>query len=301
MLSHLKGLQVSDRDPNNMVLFLHLPKTGGTSMCRVLSDQFGDKYKRLETTSFKDGLDLFPASSGYKAFAGHFDLSNLNYSKWAGTPLNHLTILRDPIERCLSQYFYLRNTPEHRLHSTALQYSIEEIYANKLGNRVGMENTQIRLLCSLSPTKNNSWQALLYAKENLTKLFTRIGLTEHFDEFIQMCVEDFGWNISEIPKLNQCPRDMSETDLKDARDIISRNNNLDRPLYEFAKELYEKQKLDYILVDISVDVPVDVPVDIDSVLDEKPETTESIDKAVTPKLSRWKRFKQWVKRLFKTT
>ena len=87
------------------VLFLHLPKTAGQSVHQYLIDLFtneqvcparvNEQYSQLSD----DELDR------YTVYSGHVDWSRFDNLE---SPFFTFSILRDPLERLLSFYFYLR-------------------------------------------------------------------------------------------------------------------------------------------------------------------------------------------------
>jgi hypothetical protein len=91
------------------VIFLHIPKTAGQSVHAALVNAFGkesvcparvnDQLRRMSITEL----------NRYQVFSGHFDWSLLDCIKG---PKYVFTILREPIDRILSFYFYLRDEAE---------------------------------------------------------------------------------------------------------------------------------------------------------------------------------------------
>jgi hypothetical protein len=98
------------------VIFLHLPKTAGQSVHLFLERLFGktavaparvnEQLIRMSITDVRR----------YRVFSGHLDWALLDCVK---EPCFTFTVLRDPIDRILSFYFYLR--------SEALKLSVEEL------------------------------------------------------------------------------------------------------------------------------------------------------------------------------
>ncbi len=92
------------------VFFLHIPKTAGQSVHAALVNAFGkeavcparvnDQLRRMSI------IEL----NRYQVFSGHFDWSLLDCIKG---PKYVFTILREPMDRILSFYFFLRDQAEN--------------------------------------------------------------------------------------------------------------------------------------------------------------------------------------------
>lgn len=94
---------------NRRLVFLHLPKTGGTTLHHHFSEHFAPEEICPERFS---NLAEVPAEAmmRYRYFSGHFYFSDLRFIPG---PLYIVTVLRDPVERVLSTYyFWKRHRPE---------------------------------------------------------------------------------------------------------------------------------------------------------------------------------------------
>jgi hypothetical protein len=87
------------------VIFLHIPKTAGQSVHAFLQTMFA----REEVCPARENFQLIPLPivqlRKYRLFSGHLDWCLLDV---VSAPRFVFTILRHPIERILSFYFYLR-------------------------------------------------------------------------------------------------------------------------------------------------------------------------------------------------
>lgn len=91
------------------VVFLHFPKTAGTAITRAIVR--GNPHVRALPA--KDMVEISRFSlrelNSYELFAGHFDWSYLDCLEG---PRFVFTVLRRPLDRLVSQYYYLRELAE---------------------------------------------------------------------------------------------------------------------------------------------------------------------------------------------
>jgi hypothetical protein len=92
------------------LVFLHIPKTGGTSLHHHFAAHFApeeicpERFSRLDRYAPEE-LDR------YRYFSGHYNFDQL---RLIPGPLFIVTVLRDPAERLLSNYyFWKRHTPAY--------------------------------------------------------------------------------------------------------------------------------------------------------------------------------------------
>ena len=88
------------------ILFLHIPKTAGQSVHAALVDSFGKEA--VSPTRVQEQLNgcSMRELRHYKVFSGHLDWSMLDFLR---PDVYSFTVLRRPIDRILSFYFFLRD------------------------------------------------------------------------------------------------------------------------------------------------------------------------------------------------
>ena len=121
------------------IIFLHIPKTAGQSVHHYLISNF-NKDEIFPARVNSQALDYTVREiKKYKVFSGHFDISFLDI---VDQPKFIFTILRNPIDRILSYYFYLRNeakklsfgeinSPQRQGMKAALELSPDEYFCDK--------------------------------------------------------------------------------------------------------------------------------------------------------------------------
>lgn len=157
-------------DAGIRVFFIHVRKTGGTTLWNWMSSLFPseDRYGS-DATDMADRIGLYtnidrlaaldPAEcSRLRFFSGHFPFAAASL---VGPPLTTVTLLRDPVARTIS---YLKQcqrvNPEHR------GSSLEEIYEDVWFHPRLIENHQTKVFAMttqemLQPNTIEDWRGLL--------------------------------------------------------------------------------------------------------------------------------------------
>lgn len=95
-------LDHEERGSDLALVFLHLPKTGGTTLHHHFSAHFTpeetcpERYSNLQSYSLEELRQ-------WRFFSGHFNADEI---RRIPRPLFVVTVLRDPIERLLSNYYF---------------------------------------------------------------------------------------------------------------------------------------------------------------------------------------------------
>ena len=89
------------------LVFLHLPKTGGTTLHHHFASHFAPNEVCPERFSRLHRMD--PAEMPrYRFFSGHYNMQQVGLIPG---PLFTVTVLRDPVERVLSNYYFWKRHP----------------------------------------------------------------------------------------------------------------------------------------------------------------------------------------------
>jgi len=227
------------------VIFLHVPKAAGSTLHTV----FNRQYKRANVFTIDEEQsieDLKQLSKTQRAqievLKGHmyFGLHEL-----LPQPSTYITILRDPVERVISHYYYILRNPSNELYNQVAStgMSLKDFVLSGLSLEI--DNGQTRLLSSTGavvPYKQCSSEVLESAKQNVKERFSTIGFVERFDETLILLKRAFKWDMPFYTKSNVTQNRPLKTEIsKSTLDVIEAYNQLDIQLYQFAQERFEEQ------------------------------------------------------------
>lgn len=115
------------RRPDSIIIFNHIPKTGGTSLIRFFNELFGEdacyrhRNRDSKTNTYTPAIENLSdeARSRLRFLAGHF-----GHGKHLLFPRPHayLGFVRDPVERFLSDYYFIRNKGAPHMRELALKH-----------------------------------------------------------------------------------------------------------------------------------------------------------------------------------
>jgi hypothetical protein len=172
--------------------FLHIPKTAGSTMRRVMARRYPDLYRFHQRSYWEE--ELRPEAAHASAFCGHMPYG---LHERLGRDLTYFTILRDPIPRVVSTYYYVQRRPDHPAHDTT-RVPIEEY--------VGEQNVMTRMLAGVfNPVQASPVQdeTLLDAAVDNCDAIAVVGLQHRFDETLALVAKRLDWGIPTYRSANR--------------------------------------------------------------------------------------------------
>ncbi len=215
------------------LLSLHIPKTAGTSFRNTLKSAYGDnQVLRVDIGLVSDELRVEQKIHadrrlpiGARVLHGHFQVPELYKRLELPDNLPVITWLRNPVDRVVSNYYYL---------AARLREELNE--AEKGINLLEKMQRSLMEYAAYKPHQNRISQFL--AGRTLES-FLFIGFTETYFEDLTNLAAILQWSDYEPFYQNQTPSKSDDLDMKDL-DLIRELNQDDIKLYEQAMNLKEK-------------------------------------------------------------
>ncbi len=226
--------------------FVHVPKAAGSTLRTILSRQYGVEhilYFEPDSPTWQAEHDETPESflkhqiaggsirliTGHHAFGQHELISR---------PLRCFTILRDPIARAFSDYYYAFNYEHHRLK--------DEIRSGRLTPEEFITNPDYSAPGAQTQMIAGSWGFLgdpeRAAIDNAAYCFSAIGLTERFEESALYIAKVLGWKPPIFVKRNVTRLASHESEARAEREETARKDFAalfasDYRLYNFVDQM----------------------------------------------------------------
>ena len=235
----LASASQSDRS-KEAIIFLHLPKTAGTTLNRLIEWEYplADMYS-IDPVLFEWSaahLHKLPKRrlSRMRMFKGHmvFGLHQI-----LPQPSTYITVLRNPVDRVLSAFYYMRN---YRLHPQYWKLRRENWTVERFVERSTRDNVQCKIIAAADYHSPCTEEILERAINHLDHYFSVVGLSERFEESLALMKLRFGWQLNSYSSFNVTRARPQKTDLPQTTlDLIAERNRFDVALYEHAARRFD--------------------------------------------------------------
>lgn len=240
-----------------VTIFIHLEKTGGTSLTHILSEHFGP----LRSSS--SHLNWLPSCSiaelnGYDLVTGH-----ISFQQAMAIPRHPkciITMFREPTSRLVSLYRFYRSHPEWAeinplVHLAKYLSAVEFFKHAAVLQSPHVDNAYLRTFCDPPPVSgslSSNYDLLQVALQRLRTLDC-VGILEHLPETVRQIAANLG-----VPSLPPMPHlnDSKELHFQnrgftaaesicvsdELRDALTPITEFDAIIYEEANRILESRK-----------------------------------------------------------
>lgn len=213
------------------LVFFHAQRTAGTTIKAAFQQEFGKENCLYQRTSdeFCDWKNLDgEVLSKYRIYAGHY---NYAPKEMDCNPLI-FSVIRDPIDRAISLYHYLKTRPEHKLHELAVNEDILTFYQKAVEIAPDyVSNTQTLRVSGAQSFQ----QAVPILKKEYFLLAPFDEIDKVFDVFIVLGLVSNSRKLEKKPPSNKF---LANLDPEVVRYLVSINSE-DMLLYEYSKASFK--------------------------------------------------------------
>jgi hypothetical protein len=252
----------------SILIFYHLPKTGGLTMGAILERCFpGDQYfntyvgvsdstalggSRAKIAAKYDLLSTEAKQSFRAAIYGHVPMG---IHTLFDRPAKYFTIVRHPVDRVVSHFYYLRIRSDVPIFERIQNMTLDQY----MDSRIGLDpfDLQVRVLSGCKEL-DGTWgidgkpvqaaqvegRHLELAKRNIEEYFLTAAPFEEFTTLVVLLKRLYGWRLRQclFEIQNVTPNRPRVADLPAAtRRRIEACNRHDMALYEWTKARFADQ------------------------------------------------------------
>lgn len=244
----------------NALIFLHISKTGGTTLRSIIEKQYlPETIYDIDPSYFVSNPDLYQeviterigkleamSDEEKRRIRCIFHPTSYGIHEILPQTSRYVTLLRDPIDHYISNFYFAYNRPSHSLHQEIMSKGIT---LDTFHEHFGVDNVQTRRISAYEPIDSFHRvhsvlpdDALEQAKKNLKDGIAIVGLLDQFDESVLLMQEEFGWkNVTYLTR-NVASKRKGVDDISDSlRESLAALLAPDIALYKYAVELFEEQ------------------------------------------------------------
>jgi hypothetical protein len=219
-----------------ILIFLHIPKTGGRTLQNIILRQFSEDEVITDAHGKLKEIGAWSEEQKHKIryIQGHFIFG---FHKVVPQKCVYITLLRDPVDRIISHYYFIKRSLSHPLNHVVEEQgiSLEEYVTSGICEEV--KNDQTRLIAGVERgALIDESKMLELAKENIDRRFLLVGLVECFDETLILLKRRLRLrNIFYDVRNKTINRPLKEQIHESTLQLIVENNQADIELYSYAK------------------------------------------------------------------
>ncbi|MGE9985934.1 sulfotransferase family 2 domain-containing protein [Desulfovibrio sp. SGI.169] len=232
---------------DEILFFLHLPRTAGTTLNAILRENFPpeavlsvyarEDYQRCRMLD-ADVLERI------RLIEGHLNPESFEPPRLYGRPLRMFTLLRDPLERLVSEYVFQKTWPSNHLYAYLNENGIsfqEYLASDAPLLKFRGKNFVSHCLAGVFAQDRDMDEVLTLAKKHLRESFCLVGIQERFDESLLLLAGEIGLSKLYYERRNMLRPGAAAEITDEDRALAADMNSADMELYAFARDLFEQR------------------------------------------------------------
>jgi Sulfotransferase family len=256
------GLIVRQQAAPDVLIHLHIPKTGGTSLNSIVQhgfrddEVFGVEVFEHMGPELRDGLGLATYNYCLQLRGAYHaeDWRRIRYvtghvpfglHRAFGGKVKYFTVFRDPVDRIISDFFH-RIEENNPARDNGRTLSFEEYVESY--HEVRLSNYQVRILAGFRMLDNKEVPVerrhLEQAKRNVSEHFLAAAPLEGMTELALMIRRTYGWPMRRLltEYKNKTRRRLSVNEVSPrVRKIVEECNFFDLELYHWVRQRFATQ------------------------------------------------------------
>ena len=227
------------------LIFLHVPRTSGSTLHGILSRQYRPEETHTEEIFLPPDVQRFrdmpeDQRARIRLLKGHL---SFGLHEFMPGPSTYLTMVRDPIDRLVSYYYYVKRRPAAVLHGYVKGVDLAT-FVSEGRARDHTDNSFVRFFSGSPFVEQGTIDERLLdrAKANLAKHFVLIGQQRYFDESILMLKQELGWTPPYYRNKNVTKGRPKVAEIDDrTRRILEEHTVFDREIFDYCTKLFREK------------------------------------------------------------
>ncbi len=241
-------VNTSKANREKTLIFIHIPRTGGVTLDTILERNYNlarmfSLYNEEQVKEFKQLSE--EKKQKIEFLNGHFMSCGIH--EQLPNPCTYITVLREPVDRVVSHYYFIKRSPHVYLHDrlTSENMSLKDFVSSEM--TIESNNGQTRLIAGWKTAPGIGIgkcppEMLALAKENIDRHFAVVGFTEEFDKTLILLKQALGLRETFYAKRNQTKNRKAVDEIpQETLELIEKYNELDLELYNYAKAKFEEK------------------------------------------------------------